>query len=304
MNMNSFFKINLFFIVSLFSQTNIVVEWEEIELNLPHLRSEWIPKHTELFLSNDNQSSCFIFDPLPGETTLFNIPYLNAFNAKWSPNGKFVLILKTKYNQKRRMNSLILVDQNGVVLNTIIDFTIKKILPVGWSGNNSLHYLLDNKLKSYSTENKNLEWNYPIVYANGNTLFKKDNPTSAVLLKEFPSDILNLSTSYSANLIGFELYGGSLFSFDLLTGKPQEIGVGNAPSISPFGDYILFMRLKDNGYELTDGDIFKWDKDSDSISQLTNTDDQIEMNPSISSDGQFISITIYPQGELLIGTIQ
>jgi hypothetical protein len=64
------------------------------------------------------------------------------------------------------------------------------------------------------------------------------------------------------------------------------------------------MRLKDNGYELTDGDIFKWDKDSDSISQLTNTDDQIEMNPSISSDGQFISITIYPQGALLIGTIQ
>jgi len=64
------------------------------------------------------------------------------------------------------------------------------------------------------------------------------------------------------------------------------------------------MRLKDNGHELTDGDIFKWDKGSDSISQLTNTDDQIEMNPSISSDGQFISITIYPQGELIIGTVQ
>tara|TARA_B100001250_G_C19811098_1_gene795716 strand:+ start:1920 stop:2828 length:909 start_codon:yes stop_codon:yes gene_type:complete len=302
--MNSFFKINLFFIVSLFSQTNIVVEWEEIELNLPHLRSEWIPNQAKLFLSNDNQSSCFIFDPISGGTTLYNIPYLNAFNAKWSPNGKFVLILKTKYNQKRRMNSLILVDQNGVALNTIIDFTMKKIIPVGWSGKNTLHYLIDNKLKSYSIDNKNLEWNYPIVYAIGNMLFKKDNSTSAVLLKQFPTDILNLSTSYSTNLIVFELYGGSLFSFDLLTSKQHEIGVGNAPSISPSGDYILFMRLKDNGHELTDGDIFKWDKDSNSISQLTNTDDQIEMNPSISSDGHFISITLYPQGELIIGTIQ
>jgi len=304
MNMNLFFKINLFFNVALFSQTNMVVEWEEMELNLPNLRSEWIPNHTELFLSNDNQSSCFIFDPLSVETTLFNTGYLNAFSAKWSPNGKFVLILKTKYNQKRRMNSLILLDQNGVVLNTIIDFTMKKILPVGWSGNNSLHYLLENKLKSYSIENKNVEWNYPIVYAIGNKLFKKDNPRSAVLIKQFPSDILNLSTSYSTNLISFELYGGSLYFFDLLTEKYQEIGVGNAPSVSPSGDYILFMRLKDNGYELIDGDIFIWDKDSDSISQLTNTDDQIEMNPSISSDGQFISITIYPQGELIIGTIQ
>ena len=61
---------------------------------------------------------------------------------------------------------------------------------------------------------------------------------------------------------------------------------------------------KYHGYELIDGDIFIWDKDSDSISQLTNTDDQIEMNPSISSDGKFISITIYPQGELIIGTIK
>ena len=64
------------------------------------------------------------------------------------------------------------------------------------------------------------------------------------------------------------------------------------------------MMLEDDGYELTKGDIYYWNRKTDLITQLSFTDDRIEMNPSISTDGKFISATTYPDGQLLIGTIR
>ena len=304
MNMVSIFRFSILLAIPVFAQTNMSVNWAKVKLDQSYLRSEWIPNQSELFLSNDNHSVCDIFNVINDE--LISIPLLeiNAFGAKWSPDGNQLLILQIKYQNKRRLNSLIIVDRNGNFVKTIVGYTTKKITPIGWSSMNSAHYLLNKKLHSHSIKESMIEWSYPVIYAIGNKLFKKENVSPAILLREFSSNLLNITTSYTSSLVAFEEYGGHLWVTDPSTGLIKEIGPGNAPSISPNGDFILFMMLEDDGYELTKGDIYYWNRKTDLITQLSFTDDRIEMNPSISADGKFISATTYPDGQLLIGTIR
>jgi hypothetical protein len=280
------------------------VDWRKVPLESSHLNAEWIPMQSELFLSNGNNTTFHILDIYTEKVISSPIPNMNTFGTKWSPDGSQALTLQIKFKNKRRFNSLIVVNRYGELIKTIIDFTLDKINPVGWSGLQSIHYLLNNELNSVSINKNKIEWQFPISYAIGNKLFRKVNLSSVELLRETATVILNLSTSYSSSLIAFEEYGGNLWVMDPSTKFLKEIGPGNAPAISPNGFFILFMVLEDDGYQLTKGEIYIWDKKADQISQLTYSENQIEMNPSISTDGKYISATIYPEGTLLIGTVQ
>ena len=73
---------------------------------------------------------------------------INAFQCKWSPNGEKLMVMRSSFENRRRLNSLIVVNKYGNLLDIIIDFSNQRILPIGWTGNSTVHYLLDDQLKT------------------------------------------------------------------------------------------------------------------------------------------------------------
>ena len=73
---------------------------------------------------------------------------INAFQCKWSPNGEKLMVMRSSFDNRRRLNSLIVVNKYGNLLDIIIDFSNQRILPIGWTGNSTLHFLLDEQLKT------------------------------------------------------------------------------------------------------------------------------------------------------------
>ena len=133
---------------------------------------------------------------------------INAFQCKWSPNGEKLMVMRSSFENRRRLNSLIVVNKYGNLLDIIIDFSNQRILPIGWTGNSTLHYLLDDQLKTKNMNQSKNEWDSPLIFAIKNKLYEKVSDKGFQLLHEAQDMILNLSYSSDATLIVFEVYGG------------------------------------------------------------------------------------------------
>jgi len=204
---------------------------------------------------------------------------INAFQCKWSPNGEKLMVMRSSYDNKRRLNSLIVLNKYGNLLDIIIDFSSQRILPIGWTGNSTLHFLLDDQLKTKNINQSKNEWDLPLVFAIKNKLYEKVSDEGVQLLHEAQDMILNLSYSSDATLIVFEVYGDETVVIQNEKFIKTDIRNGNAPMVSPDGKKIVFMIIEDDGYQIQSGSISYWDSKTGKIYPIIEDPKTVAMNP-------------------------
>ena len=259
----------------LISQLDAIGEKSYFSMNIS-------PDKSTIALTNSNYTSLDIIG-IKGSVNI-DIPDINSFHCRWSPDSKNLLLMRSNYEQKRRRNGLIVINNMGSIDHTVIELTNKKIYPIGWTGNNTIHYLLDEELITRNIKGLKNEWDMPLIYSIKNRLYKKTDDSDAILMYEANDIILNLSYSYNAELIAFEVYGDKTIIIQNNETIFYDIKDGNAPKISPNGKMVIFMVLEDDGYQITSGDIYLWDSRTGKTNAIADDPEQIEMNPIWISD--------------------
>ena len=156
-------------------------------------------------ITNANYSQLYVANN--GYFKNVDMKNINAFHCKWSPNGEKLMVMRSSFENRRRLNSLIVLNKYGNLDDIVVDFSSQRILPVGWTGNNTLHFLLDDQLITRNMNESENEWDLPLIFATKNKLYKKISDEKVQLLHQAQDMILNLSYSSDATLIVFEVYG-------------------------------------------------------------------------------------------------
>jgi Tol biopolymer transport system component len=73
---------------------------------------------------------------------------------------------------------------------------------------------------------------------------------------------------------------------------PIYLGEGYSPSWLPDGSGIVYNISIDDGHQLLASDLYLATVDGTAISNLTQSPDQIELNPSVSPDGQWVAFEV------------
>ena len=293
-------KISQFFIIILFqnillSQHDLISIPETLDPDQSYFSILISPDQSYIGLTNSNYTTLEIINQKTSKNTKVSVPFINTFQAKWSPDSDKLLLLRSRYDNKRRANSLIVINHVGDFVETIVEFTNQNLYPLGWTGKNTLHYLSGEKLITYSLEGSDNEWDHPLVYAIKNKLYRKINDQEYEILYTAENRILNVSSSREGSLVAFEVYGSHVIIIDNLKAATNDLGIGNAPKVSPNGKMVTFMVLEDNGYQITSGDVYTWNSISKEIKAVAHDPEFIEMNPVWSSD-DLVSYIIYPEG--------
>ena len=261
----------------LFSQGDLMSQLDAIEEHRSYFSMNISPDKATIALTNSNYTS---LDVTGNKGSIaVDIPDINSFQCKWSPDSEKLLLMRSSYEQKRRQNGLIIINDMGSIDHTVIELTNKKIYPIGWTGNNTIHYLLDDELITQNIKGSKNEWDMPLIYSIKNRLYKKTNDFDALLLYEADDMILDVSYSSNAELIVFEVYSDKTIIIQNSETIIYDIQNGNAPKISPDGNMIIFMKLEDDGYQITSGDIYLWDSRTGKTEPIADDPEQIEMNP-------------------------
>ena len=266
----------------LFSRDDLISQLDVIAEQRSYFSMNISPNKANIALTNSDYSNLDIIG-INGSVTV-KIPYINSFHSKWSPDSEKLLLMKSNYEQKKRRNGLIIINNAGSINNTIIELTNKKIYPIGWTGDNTIHYLLDEQLITKNIKGSKNEWDLPLIFSIKNRLYKKTSDSDALILYEANDMILNLSHSSNAELIVFEVYGDKTIIIQNSETIIDDIQNGNAPKISPDGNMITFMVLEDDGYQITSGDIYLWDSRTGRTDVIADDSKQIGMNPVWVSD--------------------
>ena len=267
---------------TLFSRDGLISQLDAIGDQKSYFSMNISPDKATIALTNSNYNSLDIIG-VKGSVDL-DIPDINSFHCKWSPDSEKLLLMRSNYEQKRRKNGLIVINNLGIIDHTVIELTNKKIYPIGWTGDNTIHYLLDEELITRNIKGFKNEWDMPLIYSIKNRLYKKTNDSDPLLLYEANDMILDLSYSSNAELIVFEVYGDKTIILQNSETIIDDIQDGNAPKISPDGNMVIFMVLEDDGYQITSGDIYLWDSRTGKTDVIADDPEQIEMNPIWISD--------------------
>ena len=228
-------------------------------------------------ITNANYSQLYIANN--GYFKNVDMKNINAFHCKWSPNGEKLMVMRSSFENRRRLNSLIVLNKYGNLLDIVVDFSSQRILPVGWTGNNTLHFLLDDQLITRNMNKSENEWDLPLIFATKNKLYKKISDEKVQLLHQAQDMILNLSYSSDATLIVFEVYGNETIVIQDEKFIKTDIRNGNAPMVSPDGENIVFMNIEDDGYQIQSGSISYWDSKTSKIYSIIDDPKMIAMNP-------------------------
>ena len=266
----------------LFSRDGLISQLDAIGSQRSYFSVHASPDRSTLALTNSNYTSLDIIG-IKGPV-IVDIPNINSFQCKWSPDSEKLLLMRSNYERKRRENGLIVINKMGAIDYTIIELTDQNIYPIGWTGDNTIHYLIDNELWTQNIKGFKNEWDIPLIYSVKNKLYKKTSDSDTRLLYEANDMILDISYSSNAELIAFEVYGDKSMIIKNRDTIIDDIEDGNAPQISPDGNMVIFMVLEDDGYQITSGDIYLWDSRTGIIDPVANDPEQIEMNPIWMSD--------------------
>ena len=261
----------------LFSRDDLISQLDTIGEQRSYFSMNLSPDKANIVLTNSNYTTLEIV--CKDGINKVNLPDLNSFNCKWSPDSKKILIATATYVDKKRTNGLMVLDKYGTLIKTVIKKANEHIFPLGWTGNDTFHFMLNGKLVSSNVNQMEIEWDTPLVYSKSNKLFIKDDEVGDSLLFKADDMILNLSYLPNAEVISFEVYGHASVIIKNKRNIIKDLKGANHLSISDSGNKVIFSQIKDNGHTLTSGNLFVRDMRDGSIYSIPNPNNEIQLNP-------------------------
>lgn len=233
-----------------------------------------------------------------------------GFTYKWSNDSKSILSRVAKYENLKRLNAVKIFDVESNSSNQITDYRVRMPYLPEWADGDS-KVLLPTKegVESFSSGKS------AVLYKSGNDinilskydeLVSKSNSNN-VQKKIQPikdAQYINSSLSPDRTKILFEVVGGNIYVMNNDGSGLVDLGKGNRPKWSLDGSKVVYMIAEDDGNDFTASDIYLINSDGSNKINLTNTNDLIEMNPSLSPDGKTVVYDEYNDGSIYLMNIE
>lgn len=229
-----------------------------------------------------------------------------GYGFKWSSDSKSILSRVARYDGPRRYNSLKIFDVQSGSFDQLSDETTNMpYLPEWIPGNDRVILPQKDGAKIFNTgkdpffiENESTI----TVYSRHDKIVVNNFTTSVETILEpiKNQNYLNVLLSPDKSKITFEVYGGNLFVMNIDGSEITDLGTGYNAVWSPDSKSLIFMITEDDGHKFTASDIYKIDINGMNKINLTNTAEEIELNPSISPDGRKLAYESYLDGAIYL----
>jgi Tol biopolymer transport system component len=231
-----------------------------------------------------------------------------GFGFEWAANANALISRVAKYEKKRRYNAVELFDLEKNETRLLTDYrTLMPGLP-HWADADQKVYMynrrkleiFDSGLKSPALAKTAAE--KQIHFLKEDKIAIGDITTGAYKVFEplKGQQCLNVTPSPDRKKVAFEIMGGNMYVMNADGTGLVDLGKGYRPQWAPDSEYLVYMVTKDDGHQFLESDLYVIRRDGGEKTQLTFTNDKLEMNPSWSADGKKIAFDVMHEGVIYV----
>ncbi|MCX6149167.1 MAG: hypothetical protein NTX22_01440 [Ignavibacteriales bacterium] len=231
-----------------------------------------------------------------------------GYGYSWSADSKSILARVSRFEDKKEISAVKLFQIDEMVEKILIDYRSSTSgLPRFISSDRQIMFPGKNKMEIINTGIKNSNLGKSIfpdkeLWQEGTEIYY-GNPLTNEFVKLDPipgAQYINLVLSPDKTKAAFEVYGGNMFSMNISGIGLIDLGKGERPQWSPESNYLVYMNTQDDGHQFLASDIFTIKSDGTEKTQITFSDDMIEMNPCWAPDGRRIAFNDMKSGSIYL----
>jgi Tol biopolymer transport system component len=261
------------------------------------------PDGTKIAFTESNYKGLWVINNDGSELRQISEEIGAGFDFSWSADSREILTRVYKYDGKKRQNAIKSINiENGSETN-LSGYGREKLGIPKWTADFSqVYYLKDeNIVKIEMGRTLKSEEQRPFVYQSNSILYSDLNSS----VRRISSDgnnasYLNVRVSPNGQKVAYEVMGGNLFTMNIDGTGVIDLGTGYNARWSPDSQYLVYMINTDNGHTYLSSDLFIIKSDGKEKIKITDTSDQLEMNPAWSADGKKIVFNTYADGAIYV----
>jgi Tol biopolymer transport system component len=233
-----------------------------------------------------------------------------GFGYKWSSDSESILSRVAKYEGMKRYNAVKIFNVATNQVQQLTEYKTRMPYLPEWADQDTKVILPSKEgFEIFNTGKLNKSTNNTagaVAFSIYDKIFTKDLQTNLEksLKPIADAQIINLINSPDGNKVAFEVMGGDMYSMNIDGTNLTNLGKGNRPKWSSDSKKIIYMIAEDNGDNFTASDIYTINSDGTQKKNITNTPDEIEMNPCFSPDGKSFVFDEYNDGSIYLMNVE
>lgn len=214
---------------------------------------------------------------------------------QWAPLSDVIAVRVNNWSNdmRNKTNSIEVIELDGIVKNisgdkpsTSLPFWSDKGSTLAWFENDSLQVLkLSDNTDDVLRYVKN---NMIVVKSKTDVMTSEDevNPEEKVF-EPINGEYLFVNWSPNGMRVAVQVLGKGIYVLDVQNNQVYEFGMGEYPDWIN-NDVLVCMDVKDDGSQVTNGEILVMNYDGKLIKNITNDFNQPALYPSASEDGKVV----------------
>jgi len=205
-----------------------------------------------------------------------------GYEPVFTADGKQIVFRTDEYINKRKYSSLAVQNLDDRKIEHLTD-KVRHLSPAIMLNSDQLVYKVSDKVKSLrlssdKSNQSNVSGDTYGYIDYGKIIIVNDGVQKELVPVE-NSDYIWFSLSPDKNEFIFTVVGGNTFIVDINGNLLADLGNANSPKWSPDGKWIVYMVDEDDGHVITASDIWTYNIENKTKTQLTKTSDIHEMYP-------------------------
>jgi Tol biopolymer transport system component len=268
----------------------------------------WSPDGMKIAVSGANYKGLWVMNGDGSSLANLSEEASAGFGYEWSADSKELVTTVTKFEGAYRSNAIKIFNLEQGSERELTGY--RKNIPAipHLTADNSQVYFYTGKNLEFIDTGKhpkitNVKPLYFIKHGNIYTQGSSENlvTSSQVLVDE---ECLNVRISPDGKKISYEVMGGNLYVMNSDGSNRVDLGEGYNARWAPDSEYLIYMVTEDDGHQFLSSELFISHSDGSAKLQLTNSEFELEMNPSWSPNGQQVVYNNDRDGAIYLITIQ
>lgn len=268
-----------------------------------YMAAQWSPNSESVAASGRSYNGIYLIEFPTGQATQLSDAFSAGYGFSWSHDGSRIAARTARYQNMRRLNTLVSIDVADGSVETILDARSNLPGRPKWTADdNTIILAFSDKVESYDLSGqRQTPGNFEMVGVQDGKLivFTSGSDTGHILFKD-QDRVTSYALSPDGNHIAFSTSGQNLWMTDIAGQNRISLGKGITPSWAPDSQWITFMLTEDDGHTMLNSDVYIIRRDGKQRTNITDTLERIEMTPQWSPDGSWIVYDTEFQGQLFI----